>query len=53
MELAKHFIRTNIVPVLPPELRLIIEIDTSKLMSLDMNKIYRRIILGTIFLVIY
>nr|QJS52098.1 RNA polymerase beta' subunit [Vicia bungei] len=53
MELAKHFIRTNIepewmvlclLPVLPPELRPIIQIDGSKLMSSDINELYRRVI---------
>nr|YP_010365456.1 RNA polymerase beta [Pereskia aculeata]UOU85401.1 RNA polymerase beta [Pereskia aculeata]WRH31663.1 RNA polymerase beta' subunit [Pereskia aculeata] len=53
MELAKHFIRTNIepewmvlclLPVLPPELRPIIQIDGGKLMSSDINQLYRRVI---------
>ncbi|TYI68655.1 hypothetical protein E1A91_D08G104200v1 [Gossypium mustelinum] len=53
MELAKHFIQTNIelewmvlclLPVLPPELRPIIQIDGGKLMSSDINEIYRRVI---------
>nr|YP_009027136.1 RNA polymerase beta [Trifolium aureum]AGO63790.1 RNA polymerase beta [Trifolium aureum] len=53
MELAKHFIRTNIepewmvlclLPVLPPELRPIIEIDGGKLMSSDINELYQRVI---------
>nr|BDR62813.1 RNA polymerase beta subunit-1 [Jacquemontia paniculata] len=53
MELAKHFIRTNIepewmvlclLPVLPPELRPIIQIDGEKLMSSDINQLYRRVI---------
>nr|AIN75581.1 RNA polymerase beta [Campanula americana] len=53
MGLAKHFIRTNIepewmvlclLPVLPPELRPIIEIDGGKLMSSDINELYRRVI---------
>nr|YP_009389667.1 DNA-directed RNA polymerase beta' subunit [Silene wilfordii]ANG08095.1 DNA-directed RNA polymerase beta' subunit [Silene wilfordii] len=53
MELAKHFIRTNIepewmvlclLPVLPPELRPIIPIDGGKLMSSDINELYRRVI---------
>ncbi|OMO52131.1 hypothetical protein COLO4_37398 [Corchorus olitorius] len=53
MELAKHFIRTNIepewmvlclLPVLPPELRPIIQIDGGKLMSSDDNELYRRVI---------
>ena len=51
MELAKHFIRKNIkpeqmvlclLPVLPPELRPIIQIDGGKLMSSDINELYRR-----------
>nr|YP_009870027.1 RNA polymerase beta' subunit [Bonnetia paniculata]QKJ81967.1 RNA polymerase beta' subunit [Bonnetia paniculata] len=53
MELAKHFMRTNIepewmvlclLPVLPPELRPIIQIDGGKLMSSDINELYRRVI---------
>nr|YP_009407321.1 RNA polymerase beta' subunit [Aldrovanda vesiculosa]ASA46279.1 RNA polymerase beta' subunit [Aldrovanda vesiculosa]QBC71177.1 RNA polymerase beta subunit [Aldrovanda vesiculosa] len=53
MELAKYFIRTNIepewmvlclLPVLPPELRPIIQIDGGKLMSADINELYRRVI---------
>nr|YP_009513468.1 RNA polymerase beta [Primula handeliana]YP_010875677.1 RNA polymerase beta [Primula szechuanica]AVK40107.1 RNA polymerase beta [Primula handeliana]WHE15868.1 RNA polymerase beta [Primula szechuanica] len=53
MELAKHFIRTNIepewmvlclLPVLPPELRPIIQIEGGKLMSSDINELYRRVI---------
>nr|YP_010415333.1 RNA polymerase beta' subunit [Elsholtzia byeonsanensis]URY63283.1 RNA polymerase beta' subunit [Elsholtzia byeonsanensis] len=53
MELAKHFVRTNIepewmvlclLPVLPPELRPIIQIDGGKLMSSDINELYRRVI---------
>uniref|UniRef100_UPI0030FF1EFE RNA polymerase beta' subunit n=1 Tax=Bergenia emeiensis TaxID=885520 RepID=UPI0030FF1EFE len=53
MELAKNFIRTNIepewmvlclLPVLPPELRPIIQIDGGKLMSSDINELYRRVI---------
>nr|AWI73033.1 RNA polymerase beta' subunit [Lepiniopsis trilocularis] len=53
MELAKHLIRTNIepewmvlclLPVLPPELRPIIQIDGGKLMSSDINELYRRVI---------
>jgi DNA-directed RNA polymerase beta' subunit len=53
MELAKHFIRTNIdpewmvlclLPVLPPELRPIVQIDGGKLMSSDINELYRRVI---------
>ncbi|KAL5096647.1 hypothetical protein RYX36_000974 [Vicia faba] len=53
MELDKHFIRTNIepewmvlclLPVLPPELRPIIQIDGGKLLSSDINELYRRVI---------
>nr|WEV91078.1 RNA polymerase beta' subunit [Pentalinon luteum] len=53
MKLAKHFIRTRIkpewmvlclLPVLPPELRPIIQIDGGKLMSSDINELYRRVI---------
>lgn len=53
MELAKNFIRTNIepewmvlclLPVLPPELRPIIQLDGGKLMSSDINELYRRVI---------
>nr|YP_009668644.1 RNA polymerase beta [Adenia mannii]QCW93399.1 RNA polymerase beta [Adenia mannii] len=53
VQLAKHFIRTNIepewmvlclLPVLPPELRPIIQIDGGKLMSSDINELYRRVI---------
>nr|WOC91466.1 RNA polymerase beta' subunit [Utricularia hispida] len=53
MELIKHFLRTNIepewmvlclLPVLPPELRPIIQIDGGKLMSSDINELYRRVI---------
>nr|QCW93779.1 RNA polymerase subunit beta [Erismadelphus exsul] len=53
MELAKHFLRTNIepewmvlclLPVLPPELRPIIQIDGGKLMGSDINELYRRVI---------
>nr|YP_010193953.1 RNA polymerase beta' subunit [Rheum officinale]QZR91533.1 RNA polymerase beta' subunit [Rheum officinale]UWM93722.1 RNA polymerase beta' subunit [Rheum officinale]WDW27068.1 RNA polymerase beta' subunit [Rheum officinale]WDW27152.1 RNA polymerase beta' subunit [Rheum officinale]WDW27404.1 RNA polymerase beta' subunit [Rheum officinale] len=53
MELVKHFIQTNIepewmvlclLPVLPPELRPIIQIDGGKLMSSDINELYRRVI---------
>nr|YP_009407443.1 RNA polymerase beta' subunit [Dionaea muscipula]ASA46388.1 RNA polymerase beta' subunit [Dionaea muscipula]QBC71722.1 RNA polymerase beta subunit [Dionaea muscipula] len=51
--LAKHFIRTNIepewmvlclLPVLPPELRPIIQIDGGLLMSSDINELYKRVI---------
>nr|YP_009340138.1 RNA polymerase beta' subunit [Lobelia morogoroensis]APQ39621.1 RNA polymerase beta' subunit [Lobelia morogoroensis] len=53
MGLAKHFLRTNIepewmvlclLPVLPPELRPIIQITGGKLMSSDINELYRRVI---------
>nr|YP_010581393.1 RNA polymerase beta' subunit [Triphyophyllum peltatum]UZT27798.1 RNA polymerase beta' subunit [Triphyophyllum peltatum] len=53
MELSKQFIRTNVepewmvlclLPVLPPELRPIIQIDGGKLMSSDINELYRRVI---------
>nr|YP_010395236.1 RNA polymerase beta' subunit [Cneoridium dumosum]UQJ72764.1 RNA polymerase beta' subunit [Cneoridium dumosum] len=53
IELAKHFLRTNIepewmvlclLPVLPPELRPIVQIDGGKLMSSDINELYRRVI---------
>nr|YP_009423520.1 RNA polymerase beta' subunit [Burmeistera crispiloba]AQS81861.1 RNA polymerase beta' subunit [Burmeistera crispiloba] len=53
MGLVKHFLRTNIepewmvlclLPVLPPELRPIIQIDGGKLMSSDINELYRRVI---------
>ncbi|PHT94641.1 DNA-directed RNA polymerase subunit beta' [Capsicum annuum] len=53
VELDKHFIQTNIepewmvlclLPVLPPELRPIIQIDGGKLMSSDINELYRRVI---------
>nr|YP_010488391.1 RNA polymerase beta' subunit [Anaxagorea javanica]QNS22659.1 RNA polymerase beta' subunit [Anaxagorea javanica] len=53
MELAKHFIRTNVepewmvlclLPVLPPELRPIIQIDGGKPMSSDINELYRRVL---------
>nr|QUG10916.1 RNA polymerase beta' subunit [Codonopsis pilosula subsp. tangshen] len=53
MGLAKHFIQTNIepewmvlclLPVLPPELRPIIQIEGGKLMSSDINELYRRVI---------
>nr|YP_009092674.1 RNA polymerase beta' subunit [Eustrephus latifolius]AIR12510.1 RNA polymerase beta' subunit [Eustrephus latifolius] len=53
MELAKHFIRTNVepewmvlclLPVLPPELRPIIQIDGGKLISSDINELYGRVI---------
>nr|YP_009868709.1 RNA polymerase beta' subunit [Leptocodon hirsutus]QKI32152.1 RNA polymerase beta' subunit [Leptocodon hirsutus] len=53
MGLAKHFIQTTIepewmvlclLPVLPPELRPIIQIEGGKLMSSDINELYRRVI---------
>nr|GEU29925.1 RNA polymerase beta chain, chloroplastic [Tanacetum cinerariifolium] len=53
MELSKHFIRTNIepkwmvlrlLPVIPPKLRPIYHIDKDKLVTSDINEIYRRII---------
>nr|YP_009048278.1 DNA-directed RNA polymerase beta' chain [Magnolia yunnanensis]YP_010368968.1 RNA polymerase beta' subunit [Magnolia lotungensis]YP_010369914.1 RNA polymerase beta' subunit [Magnolia praecalva]QJU03664.1 RNA polymerase beta' subunit [Magnolia nitida]AHF72085.1 DNA-directed RNA polymerase beta' chain [Magnolia yunnanensis]QJT99363.1 RNA polymerase beta' subunit [Magnolia lotungensis]UOU91473.1 RNA polymerase beta' subunit [Magnolia lotungensis]UOU94827.1 RNA polymerase beta' subunit [Magnol len=53
IELAKYFIRTNVepermvlclLPVLPPELRPIIQIDGGKPMSSDINELYRRVI---------
>ncbi|MBA0764162.1 hypothetical protein Gotri_013530, partial [Gossypium trilobum] len=53
MKLAKHFIRTNIepegmvlcrLPVLPPKLRPIIQIDEGKLMSSDIDELHRRVI---------
>nr|YP_009515089.1 RNA polymerase beta' subunit [Dendrotrophe varians]AUN45160.1 RNA polymerase beta' subunit [Dendrotrophe varians] len=53
MDLAKYFIRANVepewmilclLPVLPPELRPIIQIDGGKLMSSDINELYRRVI---------
>nr|YP_009123243.1 RNA polymerase beta [Chloranthus serratus]AJM69975.1 RNA polymerase beta [Chloranthus serratus] len=53
LELAKNLIRTNVepewmvlrlLPVLPPELRPIIQIDGGKPMSSDINELYRRVI---------
>nr|YP_010596174.1 RNA polymerase beta' subunit [Tanaecium pyramidatum]WAJ60392.1 RNA polymerase beta' subunit [Tanaecium pyramidatum] len=53
MQLAKHFLRTNIepewmvlclLPVLPPELRPIIEIDGVKLSTSHITELYRRVI---------
>nr|QWL17116.1 RNA polymerase beta' subunit [Plantago atrata] len=53
MGLAKHFILSNIepewmvlclLPVLPPELRPIFQIDGGKLMSSDINELYKRVI---------
>ncbi|CAA3021340.1 RNA polymerase beta chain [Olea europaea subsp. europaea] len=54
MELAKHFIQTNIepewmvlclLPILPPELRPIIQIDWGKLMSSDMISMLNKLLL--------
>nr|YP_010291617.1 RNA polymerase beta' subunit [Scleria parvula]ULQ67624.1 RNA polymerase beta' subunit [Scleria parvula] len=53
LKLAKHFLQTNIepewmvlylLPVLPPELRPIVQIDGGKLISSDINELYRRVI---------
>nr|YP_010392058.1 RNA polymerase beta' subunit [Cyananthus lobatus]UPX07667.1 RNA polymerase beta' subunit [Cyananthus lobatus] len=53
MGLAKHFILSNIepewmvlclLPVLPPELRPIFQLEGGKLMSSDINELYRRVI---------
>nr|YP_010223787.1 RNA polymerase beta' subunit [Bolboschoenus planiculmis]UCL27944.1 RNA polymerase beta' subunit [Bolboschoenus planiculmis]ULQ64179.1 RNA polymerase beta' subunit [Bolboschoenus planiculmis] len=53
MELAKRFLQTNIepewmvlylLPVLPPELRPIIQIEGGKLISSDINELYKRVI---------
>nr|UZC37007.1 RNA polymerase beta' subunit [Pteridophyllum racemosum] len=53
MQLATHLIQTNVepermvlrlLPVLPPELRPIIEIDGGTLISSDINELYRRVI---------
>lgn len=53
VELVKHFIRINIepklmvlclLPVLPSELRSIIQIDGGKLISSDINEFYTRVI---------
>nr|YP_010463884.1 RNA polymerase beta' subunit [Fedia cornucopiae]UUL71235.1 RNA polymerase beta' subunit [Fedia cornucopiae] len=53
MELAKYFIRTNIepewmvlclLPVLPPELRPLIQVAGGRVMSSDINELYRRVI---------
>ncbi|KAM7501098.1 hypothetical protein LguiB_000002 [Lonicera macranthoides] len=53
MELTKHFIRTNIepewmvlclLPILPPELRLLFWTDSNKLVRPDINELYRRVI---------
>lgn len=55
MQLAKHFIQANIepewmvlclLPVLPPELRPIIQLDGgNKIMSSDLNELYRRVLI--------
>nr|YP_010475481.1 RNA polymerase beta' subunit [Corydalis mucronata]UVH69768.1 RNA polymerase beta' subunit [Corydalis mucronata] len=59
MQLAKHFLQTNVepewmvlclLPVLPPELRPIIQLDGGKLMSSDINELYRRVIYRNITL---
>nr|YP_010475387.1 RNA polymerase beta' subunit [Corydalis incisa]UVH69674.1 RNA polymerase beta' subunit [Corydalis incisa]WDA92155.1 RNA polymerase beta' subunit [Corydalis incisa] len=59
MQLAKHFLQTKVepewmvlclLPVLPPELRPIIQIDGGKLMSSDINELYRRVIYRNITL---
>nr|YP_009828835.1 RNA polymerase beta' subunit [Enhalus acoroides]QJC59066.1 RNA polymerase beta' subunit [Enhalus acoroides]UWV91936.1 RNA polymerase beta' subunit [Enhalus acoroides] len=53
MQLAKHFLRNNVkpewmvlslLPVLPPELRPMIEITTGKVVTSDLNAIYRTIL---------
>nr|WIA67535.1 RNA polymerase beta' subunit [Apopellia endiviifolia]WIA67623.1 RNA polymerase beta' subunit [Apopellia endiviifolia]WIA67799.1 RNA polymerase beta' subunit [Apopellia endiviifolia] len=53
IKLAKHFIRTNIkpewmvlslLPVLPPELRPMIELGEGELITSDLNELYRRVI---------
>lgn len=53
MEFAKRFLQTNIepewmvlylLPVLPPELRPIIQIEGGKLISSDINELYKRVI---------
>nr|QKI32535.1 RNA polymerase beta' subunit [Circaeaster agrestis]QKI32705.1 RNA polymerase beta' subunit [Circaeaster agrestis]QKI33725.1 RNA polymerase beta' subunit [Circaeaster agrestis]QKI33895.1 RNA polymerase beta' subunit [Circaeaster agrestis]QKI33980.1 RNA polymerase beta' subunit [Circaeaster agrestis] len=53
MQLAKHLRQTNVelermvlslLPVLPPDLRPIIQIDGGKLMSSDLNELYKRVI---------
>nr|YP_010474020.1 RNA polymerase beta' subunit [Corydalis crispa]UVH68233.1 RNA polymerase beta' subunit [Corydalis crispa] len=60
MQLAKHFLQTNVepermvlclLPVLPPELRPIIQLDGGKLMSSDINELYRRVIFRNISLI--
>ncbi|CAN6440755.1 unnamed protein product [Victoria cruziana] len=59
MELAKHFLWTNVepewmvlslLPVLPPELRPIIQIDGGKSMSSDINELYKRIYAGELIM---
>nr|BDW46122.1 RNA polymerase subunit beta' [Marchantia emarginata subsp. cuneiloba] len=53
IKLAKHFIQTNIkpewmvlslLPVLPPELRPMIELGEGELITSDLNELYRRVI---------
>lgn len=53
IRLAKHFVRTNIkpewmvlslLPVLPPELRPMIELGEGELITSDLNELYRRVI---------
>nr|QXO07029.1 RNA polymerase beta' subunit [Epimedium coactum] len=53
MELAKHFIRTNVepermvlclLPVLPPELRPLFQLEEGKQMNSDINELYRRVL---------
>ena len=53
IKLAKHFVQTNIkpewmvlsvLPVLPPELRPMIELGEGELITSDLNELYRRII---------
>nr|YP_010517856.1 RNA polymerase beta' subunit [Linum pallescens]UXN84012.1 RNA polymerase beta' subunit [Linum pallescens] len=53
VELAKHFIQTNIkpewmvlclLPVLPPELRPLVHVAEDKLISSDINELYRNVI---------
>nr|YP_010286785.1 RNA polymerase beta' subunit [Hydrocharis dubia]UKT60901.1 RNA polymerase beta' subunit [Hydrocharis dubia] len=62
MQLAKHFIQTNVepewmvlclLPVLPPELRPMVQIDDSKLISSDINELYKRVILRNNTLTFY
>lgn len=53
MELAKHFIQTNIepewmvlclLPVLPPEPRPIVQLSEGELITSDLNELYRKVI---------